>query len=79
VNAPNVSQCVSDLAAELNINVAATGECSGGTCEGKANASCGQIAPGAMPPVTESVLGIMLGAGALGAARRRRSKKNAKK
>jgi hypothetical protein len=78
VNAPDPGQCVSDLAAELNINVAATGECSGGTCEGKASASCGQIAPGAFPPAGECVLGIALGAGILGAARRR-SKKNAKK
>ena len=71
---PTCRQCLSELASALNINVSATGECANGTCSGQASASCGQIAPGAMPPMTESVLGIALGVGILGAARRRSRK-----
>jgi hypothetical protein len=78
VTTPDVQSCLDQLSAELNIQLSASGSCSGNSCTGQASASCGQIAPGAMPPITESVFGLVFGVGALGAVRRR-SRKNAKK
>jgi hypothetical protein len=65
-----LQQCESQLASLLNINVSATGSCSSGSCTGAAAASCGQIAPGAMP-MSEGFLAVGLGAGIIGAVRRR--------
>jgi len=50
-----------------------TASCSGGTCASQGSASCGQIAPGAMP-MSEGFLAVGLGAGIIGAVRRRARK-----
>jgi hypothetical protein len=76
VNATNFEACTQQLASLLNINVSAEGSCSGNTCSGQAAASCGQIAPGAMP-MSEGFLALGFGLGIAGAVRRR--VRNAKK
>lgn len=73
VNTTNLQACLTELSSTLNINIdaSAAGSCNGGSCSGTASASCGQIAPGAVPPLTESVLGLGIGLGIAGAIRRR--------
>lgn len=71
VNATQLQACEAQLTSLLNVNVSATGSCSGNNCTGAASASCGQIAPGALPPLTESLFAIGLGVGIVGAIRRR--------
>jgi len=70
VHITNLQACEAQLTSLLNINVSASAACSSGSCTGQAAASCGQIAPGAMP-MSEGFLAVGLGAGILGAVRRR--------
>ena len=70
----DLQACEAQLTSLLNVNVSASAACSGGSCSGAASASCGQIAPGATPPVGESLFAIGLGVGVFGAFRRRTRK-----
>jgi len=72
----NLQACEAQLSSLLNVNVSVSGSgsCSGGNCSGAASSSCGQIAPGAMPPVSESLFAVGLGVGVIGAFRRRARK-----
>ncbi len=72
VGATDLAACEMQLTSLLSINVAVTGSgsCSGGNCSGQASASCGQIAPGSVP-MSEGFLAVGLGAGLIGAVRRR--------
>jgi hypothetical protein len=70
VDATQLQDCENQLQSLLNIQVSAAASCSGSTCTGQAAASCGQIAPGAMP-MSEGFLAVGLGAGIIGAVRRR--------
>ena len=74
VNPTQIASCESQLSSLLNVSVTGSGSCSGNTCTGAASASCGQIAPGALPPLTESVFGLAAVVGAIGATRRRARK-----
>jgi hypothetical protein len=71
VNVSSLQQCEADLAATLNINVSGEASCSGNTCQAKATASCGQIAPGDVPPLSPALIGVGLAAVAGGVVRRR--------
>ena len=62
--------CQAQLTSLLNIQFSGSGSCSGGNCTAAGTASCGQIAPGAMP-MSEGFLAVGLGAGIIGAVRRR--------
>lgn len=75
VHITDLQACEAQLTSMLSINVSvsATGSCSGGNCSSQAAASCGQIAPGAVP-MSEGFLAIGLGAGIVGAVRRRNRK-----
>jgi hypothetical protein len=70
VDPSQLQQCESQLQSLLNIQVSASAACSGNTCSGQAAASCGQIAPGAIP-MSEGFLAVGLGVGLVGAVRRR--------
>ena len=69
----DLTACQAQLASLLNVNISLTGSatCSGGNCAGSASASCGQIAPGAVPPLTEGVFALGLGVAVVGVVRRR--------
>jgi hypothetical protein len=71
VQAPDVSQCESDLEAQLNIHVSGSAQCSGGTCTAHGQVSCGQIAPGDVPPLSPLLIGAGLAMAAGGVVRRR--------
>jgi hypothetical protein len=75
VHITDLQACETELTNLLNINVSVggTASCSGGTCASQGSASCGQIAPGAMP-MSEGFLAVGLGAGIIGAVRRRARK-----
>ena len=73
VDVSDLQSCEAALAAAFNINVTGSASCSGNTCQAKATASCGQIAPGDMPPLSPMLIGLGLAATAAGVARRRRS------
>ena len=70
IDPTQLQACEAQLTAELNITFSASGSCSGNSCTGQAAASCGQIAPGAVP-MSEGFLAVGLGAGIVGAVRRR--------
>jgi len=79
INATDANMCVADLKALFNITVtgyaSASSSCDGGTCMAMAKAggsvSC-SAAPGSEPPLSGAMLGIGVGAIAIGALRRRR-------
>jgi len=75
VHITDLQACEAELTSLLNISVTASGSasCTGGNCSGQAAASCGQIAPGAVP-MSEGFLAIGLGTGIVGAVRRRNRK-----
>jgi MYXO-CTERM domain-containing protein len=79
IDVSDLQQCEADLAATFNIHATATGNCSsnanGSSCQGKASVSCGQIAPGSVPPVSPLLLGVGVIAAAAGVVRRRRAKR----
>jgi hypothetical protein len=75
VDVSDLQSCEDALAAAFNIHVSASGSCSGNTCQGKAAVSCGQIAPGDVPPLSPLLIGVGLAASAVGVARRRRARK----
>jgi hypothetical protein len=78
VNVTNLQACEAELVSLLNINVSASAECNGNTCSSQAAASCGQIAPGSVP-MSEGFFAVGLGAGIVGAIRRRVRKAKASK
>jgi len=69
----NLAECIAALQALLNIEVTfnASAECSGNTCEAKADASCGNTVAGA-PVKTGGLAGLAAGLGLIALARRRR-------
>jgi MYXO-CTERM domain-containing protein len=79
INAMYADNCVADLKALFNITVtgyaSANASCDGGTCMAMAkaggSASCA-MTPASEPPLSGAVLGIGVGAIAMGALRRRR-------
>jgi hypothetical protein len=75
VDASDVQSCIDALVAAVNIHVALSGQgsCTGNTCQASAKASCGQIAPGNVPPLSPALIGLGLAATAAGVARRRRA------
>jgi hypothetical protein len=70
IDATQLEACEAQLTSLLNIQFQGSGSCTGGNCTAAGTASCGQIAPGAMP-MSEGVLAVGLGAGIIGAVRRR--------
>jgi hypothetical protein len=80
VQVDNLQQCEADLAAALNIQVMASGSCmnnanGSASCMGKASVSCGQIAPGNVPPLSPLLLVVGVAATAAGVVRKRRARR----
>jgi len=75
VDVSDLQSCENALAAAFNIKVSGQASCSGNTCQASAKASCGQIAPGDVPPLSPMLIGLGLAATAAGVARRRRGRK----
>jgi hypothetical protein len=87
INAADANDCANDLKSLLNIQITgwsyaeSSASCDGGTCTAQAAAGAGgsvscDMAPAA-PPVSGALLGIGLGATAIGFVRRRRAGKKA--
>ncbi len=77
VDASDLNQCEQDLQSLLNIQVSGSASCNGDTCQAQATASCGQIAPGQVPPLPTLLAGVGLAVAAGGVVRRRIKKSRA--
>jgi hypothetical protein len=77
VDVSDLQQCEADLAATFNIKVTGSASCQGNSCQAKGSVSCGQIAPGDVPPLSPVLIGVGLAAVAGGVVRRRIKKQRA--